>query len=277
MKTWEIRSLRVGELHVPHGGGILRDPIHCWLIDDGTTRILVDTGMPEIAEVYRMLRVGGHGGGHASLRAALGEWGLEPADISHIITTHLHYDHGWNLDLFPQACVILQRDELFHAVDPAPTQRILYRRETLVELINRKRPSQLRLIDGDCNFTDGIEILKLPSHTPGMQVPIVNTSKGRAALVSDLGDHYKVWFPADPRATREPVRYLADTFIPSPYRTSGEREYIAAMQRAVDHSDIVVPAHDFRIPRHIPHDWWAIPESTAGDLQHEPPTGGQNH
>jgi glyoxylase-like metal-dependent hydrolase (beta-lactamase superfamily II) len=273
MKTWEIRSLRVGELHIPHGPGLLRDPIHCWLIDDGETRILVDTGMPDAEDVYRKLRVGGIGGGHAGLVAALGEWDLTPQDIGFIIATHLHYDHGFNLDLFPDACVILQRDELFHAVDPAPTQRILYRRETVVDLVSRKRPSRLRLIDGDHAFMDGIHILKLPSHTPGMQVPIVSTAKGKVALVSDLGDHYKVWFPADPRATAEPQRYLADTFVPSPYRTSGEREYVAAMQRAFDHADIVVPAHDFRIPKHMPHDWWAVPDSTAGDLQHGPLPG----
>lgn len=270
-KNFEVHSLRVGELYLPHGGGIMRDPVHCWLVDDGTTRILVDTGMPDIAEVERSLKVSGKGGGHAALTTALAARGLVPDDINFILPTHLHFDHGHNLDLFPKACVVLQRDELFHAIDPVPTQRIFYRRDTLIELINRKRPSGLRLIDGDLAFMDGILLLKLPAHTPGMQIPIVTTARGKVALVSDLGDHYRYWFPADPRATDKPARFLAGSFLPSPIRSGGEREFLAAMQRVVDHSDIVVPAHDFRIPKHMPAEWFAIPESTAGDVAHLPP------
>ena len=270
-KTFQIHSLRVGELYLPHNGGTMRDPVHCWLVDDGTTRILVDTGMPEIAEVERSLKVSGKGGGHQALRDALAAHRLTPDDINFILPTHLHFDHGHNLDLFPKACVVLQRDELFHAIDPVPTQRIFYRRDTLIELINRKRPTGLRLIDGDLQFMDGVLLLKLAAHTPGMQVPVVTTTRGRAALVSDLGDHYRYWFPADPRATDKPARFLAGGFLPSPIRSGGEREFLAAMQRVVDHSDIVVPAHDFRIPKHMPEEWFAIPESTAGDLAHLPP------
>ena len=43
------------------------------------------------------------------------------------------------------------------------------------------------------------------------------------------------------------------------------------MQRVMDHTDIVVPAHDFRIPTHMPEDWWAIPDSTEGDIAFVPP------
>ena len=42
------------------------------------------------------------------------------------------------------------------------------------------------------------------------------------------------------------------------------------MQRVSEASDIVIPAHDFRIPMRIPEDWWAIPDSTDGDLSHHP-------
>lgn len=269
---YTIHSLRLGELYLPHGRGIMRDPVHCWLVTNGTNHILVDSGMPEIEEVRRSLKVDGYGGGHESLREALAKKQLTPADIRIVIPTHLHFDHGANLELFPDACVVLQRDELFHAIDPVPTQRIYYRRDTIIDLVNRKRGSQLRLIDGDLQLTEGVLLLKLPSHTPGMQVPIITTTKGRAALVSDLGDHYRHWFPADPRATDQPMRYMTGSFLPSPIRSSGEREYGAAMQRVIDHSDIVVPAHDFRIPRSMPEEWFAIPESTAGDIAHQPPS-----
>lgn len=270
---FQIHTLRVGELYLPHGGGIMRDPVHCWLVDDGKTRMLVDSGMPDSAEIKRSLKVGAVGGGHEALRGALAAHGLRPEDIHFVIPTHLHFDHAHNLDLFPNACVILQRDELFHAIDPVPTQRIFYRRDTILELIQRKRPKQLRLIEGDLQFAPGLLLLKLPAHTPGMHVPIVTTARGRVALVSDLGDHYRYWFPADTRATDKPARYLAGGFMPSQIRSGGEREFVAAMQRVWDCSDIVVPAHDFRIPKHMPDEWFAIPDSTAGDLALVPPEG----
>ena len=40
---------------------------------------------------------------------------------------------------------------------------------------------------------------------------------------------------------------------------------------AVLYSDIVVPAHDFRIPVNIPEQWFAVPATTDNDLAHVPP------
>jgi glyoxylase-like metal-dependent hydrolase (beta-lactamase superfamily II) len=269
--VFNIVSLRLGELYIPHGKGIMRDPVHVWLVRNDNVAILVDSGMPDIEWVQRTLKIGGYGGGHASLIKALAEEGLTPADIRYVVPTHLHYDHGFNLDLFPDAQVIVQRDELFHAIDPTPTQRIFYPREIQIELINRKRPKGLRLVDGDFTLMEGFHVLKLPSHTPGMQVPIVTTAKGKAALVSDLGDHYHYWYPADPRANRTPMRYLADTFLAGSLRSSSEAEWCAAMRRVLDHADIVVPAHDFRIPKRMPEEWFAIPDGHENDLSFDPP------
>jgi glyoxylase-like metal-dependent hydrolase (beta-lactamase superfamily II) len=256
---FEVHSLKMGELLIPEEGALMFDPVHVWFITDGKTRVLVDGGMPEIAEVNRRLKVDGAGGGHEALRQALATVDTTPQQINCIIVTHLHYDHGANLDLFPEACVIIQRDELHHAADPVPTQRLFYFREALIGLLGRARPSKLRVLDGDLELMQGISILKVPGHTPGMQIPVVTTRRGKVAIVSDLGDHYKNWYPADTRATRRPMRYLADTFLPSGIRSEDERTYLRSMQRAKDASDIVIPAHDTRIPLHVPQQWFELP------------------
>jgi glyoxylase-like metal-dependent hydrolase (beta-lactamase superfamily II) len=256
---FEIHSLKMGELLIPEDGGLLVDPVHVWLITNGRTCILVDGGMPEIAEVNRRLKVDGSGGGHESLRKALASVQVTPAQIDMVIVTHLHYDHGANLDLFPEACVIIQRDELQHAADPVPTQRLYFFKEALIGLLGRRRPKKLRVIDGDIDLIDGIKILKVPGHTPGMHVPIVDTARGKAAIVSDLGDHYRNWFPADPRATRHPLNYLSDSFLPSPIRSETERTYLDSMLRTRQASDIIIPAHDTRIPMHVPEEWFELP------------------
>lgn len=268
--SWTITSLRVGELFLPHEGGIMRDPIHCWLVRNSEHAILVDSGMPDMSVVTARLKVEGVGGGHDSLIRSLAAEGLKPADIEIVLPTHLHFDHAGNLELFPDAQVIVQREELFHAMDPVPSQRIFYWRETVAELNDRKRGKQMRLVDGDFTLFDGIEVLKSPGHTPGMHVPIVQTDRGKVALVSDLGDHYRYWFPTDPRATDKPKRYLGEDFMTGPIRSESERTQLQSMRRVFQSADIVVPAHDFRIPMRMPEQWWARPTSTADDLAHTP-------
>ncbi len=271
MSQYRITSLRVGELYVPHGGAIMRDPIHCWLVRGEGRNILVDSGMTDIPPILARLKVSGVGGGHAGLTAALAAEGLVPADIDTIVLTHLHFDHADNLDLFPNACVVVQRAELAAAVDPVPSQRIYYWKSTVANLLARKKPAQIRVIDGDLDLFPGFRLLFVPSHTEGMQVPVVTTAKGRVALASDLGDHYRYWFPADPRATDRPQRSLTGDYLTGNIRSESERTWQKAMRRVQDNSDIVVPAHDFRIPRQMPEEWFVIPESTAGDLAHVPP------
>lgn len=271
MTEWRIDSLLIGELYLPHGGGIQRDPVHVWLARDGTHNVLIDSGMAEIALITKRLKVEGWGGGHAKLTELLAGEGLTPADIDHVVLTHGHFDHAENLDLFPDACIVIQRDELSHAADPVPSQRIFYWQSTIGNLVARRRPNQIRTLDGDAELFDGFRVLKVPSHTPGMQVPLIRTAKGIAAIASDLGDHYRYWFPADSRATDHPQRSLSDAFLTGNIRSESERDWQAAMRRVQANSDIVVPAHDFRIPKKIPEQWFAIPESTEGDLAHVPP------
>lgn len=273
MSNWRITTLRLGELYLPHGGGILRDPVHCWLVQNGETNLLVDSGMAEIGMIRDRLKIDGWGGGHDALRRALAREGLTPDDIDYVVLTHMHFDHADNLDLFPKACVVVQRQELFAAIDPVPSQRIFYWKSSIANLQERKRPAALRLIDGDVDLLPGIRLLNLPSHTEGMQIVIVSTEKGRAALVSDLGDHYRYWYPADARATDTPQRSLTGAFLTGTIRSESERTWQAAMHRVLAHADIVIPAHDFRIPERVPEQWYAIPESTESDLAHVPPPG----
>lgn len=275
MTNWTVTTLRIGELYLPHGGSVMRDPVHIWLVQGDVAgqrvNLLVDSGMADIPTIHAKLRVEGKGGGHSALLTALGEVGLTPADIHYVVCTHLHFDHADNLDLFSDACVVVQRAELMAAVDPVPSQRIFYWKSTLNNLLARKRPSQLRLVEGDTDLLPGIRLLSVPSHTEGMQVVIVSTLKGRAALVSDLGDHYRYWFPADARATSHPQRSLTGAFLTGNIRSESERDWQAAMHRVLQNADIVVPAHDFRIPVRMPDQWFAIPDSTDGDLAHVPP------
>ena len=262
--VFTIHTLKLGALYLPgaHESGDWT-PIHAWLLHDGATWTLVDTGMASADEVGAKWRVEATGGGEAALRTALRQHGIGPEQIGRVILTHLHFDHAWNLELFPTAQVLLQKDELVHAIDPAPSQRLYYTRHTINQVLDRRRPAALELIEGDRELADGLSLLLAPGHTPGMQVVCVPTERGRVGLVSDLGEEYGCWFPADPRATRKPLRFLADTFRPCSIRSESERTTIASMRRVMDRVDIVVPAHDTRIPGSIPAEWFSCPEPYA--------------
>jgi glyoxylase-like metal-dependent hydrolase (beta-lactamase superfamily II) len=260
MADWRIHTLSTGDLLLPgfHESGDWI-PSHAWALTDGTHWVLVDSGMPSPEEMRTRLKVEARGGGTETLCGALAEIGVKPADIGTLILTHLHFDHAWNLDLFPAAQIVVQRDELIHAIDPVPTQRIYYFKPSYVPLLERRRPSGLRLVDGDAIILPGLEVMKAPGHTPGLQAVLARTARGTVGLVSDLGEEYASWFPADPRATKRPMNAMRDAFRPGSIRSESELTYIASMRRVLTRADIVVPAHDDRIPRQMPDEWWAIP------------------
>lgn len=260
---FEIRTLHVADLMVPWAHATLEEPIHCWLVTDGTRHILVDTGGPDTAEMKRRLNVEATGGGPQALAEALRAQGVPPEAIQTVVLTHMHFDHAWNLELFPNAQIVVQRDELIHAMDPVPTQRIYYLRETLAAVLGRKRPKNLLLVDGDVELMPGISLIKAPGHTPGMQAVIVTTERGKAALVSDCGDNYANWYPADPGVNPKPLRYLGQDFLPGAIRSEGELAYADSMRRILACADIVVPAHDTRIPRRMPEEWFEKPQAGA--------------
>jgi N-acyl homoserine lactone hydrolase len=258
--NWRIHTLSTGELLLPgfhESGDVI--PTHAWALTDGAQWVLVDSGMPSAPEMRAKWKVEARGGGAEMLRGALAAIGVKPEQIGMLVLTHLHFDHAWNFELFPQAQIVVQRTELFHAIDPVPTQRIYYAKPSYLPLLDRRRPSGLRLIDGDMELLPGLAVMLTPGHTPGLQVVLAKTARGTVGLVADLGEEYSAWFPADPRATKNPSNALRGSFRPGSIRSESEMVYSGSMARVLARADIVVPAHDDRIPRTMPDQWWTVP------------------
>ena len=116
------------------------------------------------------------------MEKALADIGVKIEDIQTLVVSHLHVDHGWNIDVFPDAQLIVQRDEIIAAIDPTPHLRFVNNRKINMKVVSRKKPKQLRIIDGDKQIADGLSIIKTPGHTLGGQTLIVDTEKGKVAL-----------------------------------------------------------------------------------------------
>jgi glyoxylase-like metal-dependent hydrolase (beta-lactamase superfamily II) len=126
----------------PHGarlvngeGGLLEAGLivcHCLLVEAGEELVLVDTGLG-LEDARNPRQLGRFG---ALMRARptvettavrqVEALGFDPADVRHIVTTHLDLDHAGGLPDFPDAQVHLLGAELEAALHPALSDRLRY-------------------------------------------------------------------------------------------------------------------------------------------------------
>jgi len=121
-------------------GGLLspaRMVCHCWLIESDDGLILVDTGVgtQDLADVGgRLGRMFKHvvrpdTARESTAIARVRALGFDPADVRHIIPTHLDLDHAGGLPDFPSATVHVFEAEHHAAMHPATLpERERYRR-----------------------------------------------------------------------------------------------------------------------------------------------------
>ena len=157
--------------------------------------------------------------------AALKRYGIDPADVSHVIVTHLHADHYDEIDAFPNARLVVNRSEFEANQDRLPSH---------VKTMLQHRPEMLQLV-AESEVVPGIRVVSLGCHTIGSQAVVVETSLGPAVLTGDVAYKYenveqdRPVRSADPQACRD------------------------ALARIRQLADIVLPAHDPQILQRWPH------------------------
>jgi glyoxylase-like metal-dependent hydrolase (beta-lactamase superfamily II) len=146
----------------------VRYPVPAYLVEAGSERILVDTGLcPEaIADPA------GHYENEAlaifefEQERPLGER-VDLATVTRVVLTHLHFDHAGGLaQLPPSVPVVLQRREWESALDPEAAARNFFQPRDYAGI-----GDQVVLVDGDHDLLgDGsVRLLSTPGHTPGHQ------------------------------------------------------------------------------------------------------------
>lgn len=134
------------------------------LVKTGDEVVLVDSGIGELPEsfkkYYKTERT-------QPLTSSLKQIGIAPEEVTAIINTHLHMDHAGNNRLFPNAKTYVQKAELQYAYNPHRFQKMAYVKEFLEGL-------DFITITGDYAFSDDVEIISTPGHTPGHQSVLVH-------------------------------------------------------------------------------------------------------
>jgi glyoxylase-like metal-dependent hydrolase (beta-lactamase superfamily II) len=160
------------------------------LIEDGTRRVLVDTGAGTKWDAKQRDIYGLEPKSAAEILAPAG---ISPEQIDLVVNTHLHFDHaGGNTErnargevvaAFANAKYVVQRGEIETARSANERTRASYLPENYEPLLAEGR---FELVDGTVRIGAGVELRRAPGHTPHMQIPVLVTPEGTVAFLSDL-------------------------------------------------------------------------------------------
>jgi glyoxylase-like metal-dependent hydrolase (beta-lactamase superfamily II) len=186
----ELRAFTTGYLTIPLGfmlagrEGTIKVPVCCYLITHRRGQVVFDTGLHPATQHNPTGHVGEllasfhefdfHPG--EDLAARLQAVDVDPGSVTHVVNSHLHFDHCGGNEFFPRSTFLVQRRELEAARDPA----ILSQKRYAPSAPDFDHPLAYRPVDGEHDvFGDGTVVL-IPTHghTPGHQSLRVRAGKG---------------------------------------------------------------------------------------------------
>jgi len=209
--TWQWILLRAGSFCLDGGGmfGVVprtiwskmvppddqnRIPLqtNCLLLQHGSDNVLIETGC---GDKWSDKERGFFDIERRCVIDALREINVQPEEITHVIVTHLHFDHaggltkldapgspgGKAIPVFPNAPVYVQRTEWEDALANKSTMTRTYLRDHLDPIADR-----VQRIDGEAEILPGIRVLPVPGHTWGMQAVLFNDDRGTLCFPGDV-------------------------------------------------------------------------------------------
>ena len=197
----------------------IRMTTNCLLVEAGDDLLLIDTGVGDKLD-ERAHQIFGLRKDEPRLLERLAEAGFEPEDVTHVLLSHLHFDHcGWNtrrgsngpVPTFPKARYWISRPEIEHARSPNVRDRSSYLPENWEPLFEA---GLVELFDDSAEPIGGVRAVLAPGHTPGMCV-----------VTLDGGDADRGIFLADlvPTVAHVPFTWIM-AFDLEPLRTLREKQ-----------------------------------------------------
>lgn len=161
------------------------------LVQTGEANLLIDTGIGEkddekFTSIYAVDLP-------RKLIPGLKKLGLEPEDITHVVNTHLHFDHcGGNTRLdndgkivpaFPRAQYCIQKMEWEDAISPNARSKASYLKDNLAPI---QDAGLVKLLEGDEEVIPGVQVLVTGGHTQGHQIIKITSGGETAVYLADL-------------------------------------------------------------------------------------------
>ena len=113
------------------------------------------------------------------LLTRLQEVEVSAEDINFVFQSHLHWDHSGLLRYFPNAKIIVQRQEYGYAINPPPFAEAFYR----CHYYNSPNLNW-QFIDGDESLMPGVTAVSTPGHTPGHQSLMLDLPESGTLILS---------------------------------------------------------------------------------------------
>jgi glyoxylase-like metal-dependent hydrolase (beta-lactamase superfamily II) len=166
--------------------------LRCLLLDDGENCILIETGMgSKISDDFKnMFAIKQK---KNPIQSALKRFNYKQEDISHVILTHLHFDHsGGILDInkdgelvpaFPNATYFISEANWTSGMNPSPRDSASYLdyNYSLLESLGN-----LKLVQDNSMILGGISTISVNGHTVGQQLVKVEDADDVLIFCSDL-------------------------------------------------------------------------------------------
>jgi glyoxylase-like metal-dependent hydrolase (beta-lactamase superfamily II) len=115
--------------------------------------------------------------------------GLQPEDITGVVITHMHWDHADGMDLFPNARVWVQKEELEYYAGAAWQSRRTHGGidpDDVMAAVKLNLQGKMGLVNGDAQEVEpGVTCYTGGKHTYASQYVGVNTAAGTVVLASD--------------------------------------------------------------------------------------------
>ncbi|HET7621379.1 MAG TPA: MBL fold metallo-hydrolase [Gemmatimonadaceae bacterium] len=186
---WERRIPADARNRIPMG-------MRCLLIEHDTGLILIDTGAgnketDKFYDIYGIENAGGED--RTALEAGIRAAGHRPEDVSLVINSHLHFDHGGGntyrgedgsvrLSL-PNARYVVQRGEYEFATHTNERTAASYFPHNFVPIHEAGR---FDLVEGEREIVPGITVIPTPGHVPFHQGILIESGGERAFYLADL-------------------------------------------------------------------------------------------
>jgi glyoxylase-like metal-dependent hydrolase (beta-lactamase superfamily II) len=166
---------------------------NCLLIEAGAELVLVDTGLGDKQDA-KFRSIYAYQEGATRLPESIAAAGYELGDVTHVLLSHLHFDHcGWNtrrdaagkvVPTFPNARYWLERGEVEHGRNPTERDRASYFSENWEPLFEA---GVVELVDGEGGPLDSIRMVKAAGHNADMCVVTLDGAAGaRGIYFADL-------------------------------------------------------------------------------------------
>ncbi|WP_064743108.1 N-acyl homoserine lactonase family protein [Pseudonocardia spinosispora] len=198
MTGYEVLAVKYGEWHTTKN--VLYQSFHTydepdepvlidyyfWVVRNDERTVVVDCGFrPGVADRRKRTLI-------TPVPDALSRVGVDPADVSHLVLTHFHYDHIGNADLFPRSQIVTGAAEYDFWTGPIAARPLFataVEAEEVARVQQAHREGRLLRVPVDDPGLSGISFRPVPGHTPGQIVVEVEGAGDRPVILASDTSH----------------------------------------------------------------------------------------